>query len=353
MGGTASGATAGSAISPGWGTAIGAGIGTLGSLVGGKKSSGASEKAANDQRNQEIMMAVWQNEQNKQNQIDSIGQNNTITQQNQDRYNQTLSNNRPQQVGAGGGTVGWSVDANGRPVQTSTLGAASQGLYDQAQGVQSEMLGGLEGGFGVDNSVMTALRGLQQPELQKTRDAENARLAAMGLSTGSGTAWGNAQDTLNKAQSAADLQAILGGNTAWLNSQKNMRDNLVGASGVGSAQINDFTKSLPNFALGTSATQQQIGATNFPNTGEIASNATNYGNAVGQAVGNSWAQGGQGLGNLAGSVYNAWNQPTSNTAYNQSGGYAGYDPNSAGQGLTSMDSLMGTNYSNPYATSWS
>jgi hypothetical protein len=376
----------------GWDATIGAGIGLAGSLIGGGKSSSAAQDAAQKQQQTDTMMAVWQNDANRQNaeytnqqnlgnyvtqnqvnrgnadyantqniqntnwlnQLNQdnsawannlnkenaswVNQNNAdITQANQGLQDYVTAQNRPDQVGAGGGTVKWTVGPDGKPVQTSSLGAASQGLYDQAQGVQSNMLGGLEGGFGVDNSVMQAIRGLQNPGLQQSEDAANARLAAMGLSTGSGTAWNNAQTELNKTRTNADLQAILGGNTAWLQSQANMRNNLGSAGQTASQQITDFRNSMPDFYKEQAAQQNQqngianvnavnssmpgyrqsdvtlpgFNMTSFPNTGNIGMNATNAGNATGQAVGNSWASGAAGVGELAGSLWNAWQQPNS------------------------------------------
>jgi hypothetical protein len=285
---------------------------------------------------------AWANDLNWQN-ADRVNANNLgIANQNQSFQDYATAQNRPEQIGVGGGSVRWTTDANGNPVQTSSLGAGSQGLYDQAQGVQGQMLGGLEGGFGVDNSVMSAMRGLQAPGLQQSRDAENARLAAMGLSTGSGTAWGNAQDTLNRASSTADLQAILAGNTAWQQSQANMRSNLGAAGQTATGQINDFRNSMPGFANQQAVAQNQqqgisgvttpqttmtdpqmtsYGNVAAPNLGNVAQNAQNAGNAASQATGSSWADASKGIGQVAGSAWNYFNQPATNyTSYAQNGG---------------------------------
>ena len=92
-----------------------------------------------------------------------------------------------------------------------SLDPSQQRNLDIIRSKQAGILEGLGKDFDVNGDVMNAYRGFNQPLVDEARNKENARLAAMGLGTGSGSAWMNAQRSLSDAQTRADQQAILQG----------------------------------------------------------------------------------------------------------------------------------------------
>lgn len=98
----------------------------------------------------------------------------------------------------------------GRGVSTDGLG--DWGSTDITQGVSMMP----DGGFGATQSVIDAMRGLQQPTLQRNADAERTRLAAMGITMGS-DASNDSERNLGNASSDADLKAILAGTQEYGN----------------------------------------------------------------------------------------------------------------------------------------
>lgn len=115
----------------------------------------------------------------------------------------------------------------GQLKQTSALSGPWAGIADQAGSQYGAMQGGLSSDqFGINNDVFKAMQGLSAPQLETQRNRENARLAAMGLGTGSGQAWGSAQDALNNSENNMFNQNVLGANQAWLAGQGNLRNNM-------------------------------------------------------------------------------------------------------------------------------
>lgn len=155
--------------------------------------------------------------------------------------------NRPTQVGPDG-TVSWAQDPTTKQwTQNTVLSQGQQGLYDQRlknQGQAMDLTSSAMSGFNpnggpgqvdysslgkvpgqVDYSSLGAIpqggqyvqkvtdtiRALQQPDLARRRDANDARMAAMGLGSGTGQANSNMQQDVNDSEGRADLNAIMAG----------------------------------------------------------------------------------------------------------------------------------------------
>jgi hypothetical protein len=91
---------------------------------------------------------------------------------------------------------------------------------------QANALRNMNPNFDVNGDVMNAYRAQAQPLMDQQRNQENARLAAMGLGSGSGSAWGNSQDVLNRAQNDVDSKSVLAGFNANQQLQQSNRANL-------------------------------------------------------------------------------------------------------------------------------
>lgn len=102
-----------------------------------------------------------------------------------------------------GGMIGQGVN---------TGGLSDFGSTDITRGV-SQMP---DGSFGASQQVIDAMKQLQQPGLSQARDAERARLAAMGITLGS-DASNNSERVLGGTQNDADLKAILAGTQEYGN----------------------------------------------------------------------------------------------------------------------------------------
>lgn len=128
------------------------------------------------------------------------------------------------------GSTSYDIDpVTGKMTAKQSLAPEQQAMLGKLRGQQDSAIGAMDSsGFDVNNDVMNAYRAVNQPLVDQQRNKENARLAAMGMSTGSGAAWGTAQDALNRNQVNSDQNAILQGNQAWLSGQQNNRANLAG-----------------------------------------------------------------------------------------------------------------------------
>jgi hypothetical protein len=147
----------------------------------------------------------------------------------QNAQQKTLAD-RPNQIGPTG-SVTWQQGPGGQWTQNVSLSPEQQQLFNAQQGNQQtlagltgEQLGGFDTGQvdfsgapamptvgGYDQRAIDTIRALQAPDLARRREAENARLAAMGMGTGSGQAWENAQRAIGDVESRADMNAILQG----------------------------------------------------------------------------------------------------------------------------------------------
>jgi len=197
------------------------------------------------------------------------------------------------QTNAFGNTLGYDAEGN----QIQKFGSADQATLDALRGQRDSAIGGMSNKFNVQGDVMNAYRALNDPLQQQSRDKENARLAAMGLSTGSGSAWENSQRSINDAQTRSDQNAILAGFQADQALQQSNRANL-GAlnttqntlqSGLGQAampQIGSTSVSAPT----VSAMSPDLMNAWSQDMGNMSANAVNQSNAA------------SGWGNLAGSL---------------------------------------------------
>lgn len=152
-------------------------------------------------------------------------------------WKDTTSANRPNQYNALG-SVTWGQDDNGNWTQSAQYNPMMQGLFNQQVGnagkagqAYGNMLNSMPGmmmdmsrSSGLaslpsapnrtqeyDQRVIDTVRQLQAPELSRSRQAQEARLAAMGLGTGSGTAYNTQQNLIGQNENDADLKAILSG----------------------------------------------------------------------------------------------------------------------------------------------
>ena len=130
------------------------------------------------------------------------------------------------------GNLTWSQDpVTGQWTQNVNFNDQQQSNFDQQQANQGQlagMMGSALGGYdtsqvdlsgapalptvgGYNEQAIATMRALQAPQLAQQRAAQEAKLAAMGLNTGSGQAWMNAQRALGTNENNADMQAIMAG----------------------------------------------------------------------------------------------------------------------------------------------
>ena len=376
-----------------WVAVGGAAVGAAGSMIGGSKSAKGAKKAQDSanaqQRENAAYQQMWtqqnrdaQNAMNTQNAAtnnqsnlamgqaanDMTHQNmdwannmniaNTQQQQNMNRQNQDYAqaqnwesqlkaqglnqqaidnqtaSNRLNTTNAFGGGVTYNPDGS----VSQTLGAGDQGLMDTYNTKANEIMGGMGGGFDVNGDVMNAYKAINQPMVDQQRNQENARLAAMGLATGSG--YGMGQRTgrpqpqsgeLRPERHPAGLQRRSGScvtsNRADLGALGGVRQGVQ----AGLAQP-DYWKQ-GNYAQITAPSQQavnsqianvsgwqtpiqsaqiaQIGGAQTPDLNATA--AQNYGQATGQAIQNQWNGIGKAGGDAASSIIGGKNANTNPT----------------------------------------
>lgn len=157
------------------------------------------------------------------------------------------------------GTSVWTKDgANGNWQQTMSVSPEQKALLTALRDKELSATNSLENGFGVNNDVMNAWRAQTAVGQKSQRDNENARLAAMGLATGSGSAWDSAQDTLNRSDNDAEQKNVLNGFNAWLSSQNNSRSNLAAAGNQETTMHNNSL--MPDYTKLVAAQQNQVTA---------------------------------------------------------------------------------------------
>ena len=157
------------------------------------------------------------------------------------------------------GTSTWTKDgANGNWQQTMSVSPEQKALLAALRSQELSATNSLENGFNVDNDVMNAWRAQTAPAQKTQRDNENARLAAMGLATGSGSAWESAQDTLNRSDNDVEQKNVLNGYNAWLSSQANSRSNLAAAGNQETVMHNNSL--MPDYTKLVAARQNQVTA---------------------------------------------------------------------------------------------
>jgi hypothetical protein len=156
------------------------------------------------------------------------------------------------------GSLKWSKDpTSGQWTQDQSFNKGEQGLYDQNLGLRGQANEAAKGMYdrftgdysgapamptvgGYNQEVMDTIRKLQAPELQRSRSAKEAQLAAMGLGTGSGMAWDTEQNNIGTNENDADLKAILGG---YDQGNKEFAQGM-GARQQGVSEINDMYKQM-------------------------------------------------------------------------------------------------------------
>lgn len=212
-----------------WGAIGGAAVATVGGALmnkgsGGSNSGAQAAQGASAQSWEDIQKA---NELNRQNALWSQQQNQAAI----DKAYQGSSTGP-------WGTTGRVQNAQGGWETKTALNSADQAIVDAIRQKQAGGAGNLDtsGGFNVNSDYMRAYQAQQEPALAQARDTENARLAAMGLGTGSGAAWGTAQDALNRSANDAGQKAILAGHDAWTADQGTLRSNLGALNSTESAK---------------------------------------------------------------------------------------------------------------------
>lgn len=205
-----------------WGAVAGAAIGAVGSAVSARKQKKAAAQAADQQGSAGTgagaAQAAGQQSRSDIEWVNDLNRQNALWAQKQNAVNQTTDF----------GSTNYEFDpTTGRMSAKQSLAPEQQAMLSSLRGQQASAIGGMDSNqFDVNNDVMNAYRAVNQPMIDQQRNKENARLAAMGLGTGSGSAWGQSQDALNRNQVNADQSAILQGNQAWLAGQQNNRANL-------------------------------------------------------------------------------------------------------------------------------
>lgn len=232
------------------------------------------------------------------------------------------------------GSTSYDIDpVTGKMTAKQSLTPEQQVMLGQLRGQQGSAIGAMDStGFDVNNDVMNAYRAVNQPMVDQQRNKENARLAAMGLGTGSGSAWGTAQDALNRNQVNSDQNAILQGNQAWLSGQQNNRANLAGLNATESGWQNNAPQLLtPQVAQPTVGQPQNATMQGFMADQDQANLMYNQ-DMNNQSVQNGYTGQIAGIvGGLAGNkdvqngVANWWNTPSTSTdnQWGYTGGSAG------------------------------
>lgn len=206
-----------------WGAIGGAAVGVIGGALANKKSKKGQSDAS-----QSVQQGAQQANQQSWSDINAVNalnrENATWTQQ------QNQAANDRQMIDSSntwGGVTRERDPVTGELRQTSSLSGPWAGIVGQGASQYGAMQGGLSADqFGFNNDVFKAMQGLSAPQLETQRNRENARLAAMGLGTGSGQAWGSAQDALNSSENDMFNRNVLGANQAWLAGQGNLRSNM-------------------------------------------------------------------------------------------------------------------------------
>lgn len=196
-------------------------VGVAGSAYSANQQKKAQQKAREAQQaagsGSEAAGAAGQQSRDDIQWVNDLNRQNALWTQRQNAVNQTTDF----------GSTSYDFDPEtGRMTAKQSLAPEQQAMLEKLRDQQDTAIGGMESGFNVNNDVMNAMRAQSAPLMQQQRAKENARLAAMGLATGSGSAWGTAQDALNRSDNDMEQKNILGGFNAWNQEQTNNRANL-------------------------------------------------------------------------------------------------------------------------------
>lgn len=279
-----------------WGAVAGAAVGVIGSAMkDDEQPSGGGGRQAAQAANQQSRADIgWVNDLNWSNQM-------RAQELNAEAINKALLANRANQT-SDFGSLTWEQDPEtGVWTQTNKLAPELQEQLTGLRGKYGDLIDSMGGEFGINNDVMKAYRAQMQPGLDQQRSAENARLAAMGLGTGSGAAWGGAQDALNRSANDAEQKAILNGFNAWQQGQQNVRANLGALSGLESSwRANSGMPSYANSAAATVNAPVVSQPENRTYEGMMADNDIAMAQAQANAASNDkmWSSLGKGVGSL-------------------------------------------------------
>lgn len=341
-----------------WVAVGGTAVSVIGGAIGGSKAKKSAAAAADKQikEQKKAEQRAWQrslegNEIQKGNELWAQGINRAENEA-------ALGRNRIDQSSDFGAT-NWNQDpTTGEWTQTSSIAPDLQAQLPGLRDKVGEGIGNLDmGDYGVNSAVLGALRAQSAPAMEQQRNRENARLAAMGLGTGSGSAWGQSQDALNRSENDMEQKNILGGFNAWQQGQQNIRSNLGAATGLETAWKANSAQTP--FQPGQVSTPTGVDTPRFGGTGQnaftsgMAQADTGYNrditganiNAIGQE--NMW-------GSLAGLAANkdiqngvsGWfgnNQPTGGVIQ------GGVSSGGAGNGTFQPSNKMAGFYTDPWS----
>lgn len=291
----------------------------VGGIGGGLLGGGGKDKSSGGNASQAASVQSWQDIER----ANALNRSNAewTQQQNQQSMDQALGQNRANQI-SDFGQLAWNRDpTTGAWTQTNRIAPGLSTSLDAVRGKYKDMVEGMGGGFDTNSAVLQALRGQMQPGLDEARGKENARLAAMGLNTGSGSAWGSAQDALNRSQNDAEQKAILGAFQADQALRQSNRSDLGALAGLESTWNRNMQ--MPSFAQAQGAQMgQPVVAAPGNRTYEAAMADAQGKNA--QAA--SWGKFGGALGEAAGNwIEDWWNKPSSTGSGDS--GWGSPDPN--------------------------
>lgn len=281
-----------------WGAVAGAAIGVVGGAINANQQKKAAKKAAEagsaggggagaaEAANQQSWYDIER--------ANELNRKNALWAQQQNLVDTTTDF----------GSTSYETDpVTGKITAKQSLAPEQQKMLEALRGQQATAIGGMESGFNVNNDVMQAMRAQTEPLMQQQRDRENARLAAMGLSTGSGSAWSSAQDVLNRSANDMQQKNILAGFDAWNKEQANNRANLAGLNATESGWAGMAPKlswsqvAAPNIMQPENMTfegwmaDQELAQRNFDNQAGINAGTTGQiANIVGGLAGNKDVQ---------------------------------------------------------------
>lgn len=212
---------------------------------------------------------------------------------NQASYNTNINAARPDQTNPYG-SLTWRQDpTTGQWTQNVSLSDSQAGLMggltNAAQGAVSgfdpsqvdfSSLGAMPQVGGYNQQAIDTMRALQAPQLQQQRNAAEAKLAAMGLNTGSGKAWENAQRAIGTNENQADMQAIMAG----INQGNTEYQQALAGRTQGAQEILQQKQANLGQLSGLMGLQQSVGNPNFQSVGQTPQLGTvDYANLANQA----------------------------------------------------------------------
>ena len=204
---------------------------------------------------------------------------------NEQSWNKGVNAGRPDQFNPMG-SVKWGQDpTTGEWTQTAAWNPEQQKTFEAQQAGQGMLAGKTNeaiGGFdtsqmdfskapgmptvgGYNQQAIDTMRALQAPQLEKQRNANQARMAAMGIGTGSGSAWNAEQQNLGTNENQADMQAIMAGiNQGNTEFGQRMLAHTTGTSDI----LNERAGNL-GMLSGLSGMQQNLTTPQFAGVGSV------------------------------------------------------------------------------------